>query len=123
LFSVAQSTGIEFASLSNQLVNYGAPLRQIGFDFEQSALLIGKFEKEGVNAELVLGSLRQALGKMAREGEPAIETFQRTTEAIKNAGTPRKPTCSPWNCSVLEQARTWQQRSGKAASSSTTTST
>ena len=87
LFSVAQSTGIEFASLSNQLVNYGAPLRQIGFDFEQSALLIGKFEKEGVNAELVLGSLRQALGKMAREGEPAIETFQRTTEAIKNAGT------------------------------------
>ena len=87
LFSVAQSTGIEFASLSNQLVNYGAPLRQIGFDFEQSALLIGKFEKEGVNAELVLGSLRQALGKMAREGEPAIETFQRTTEAIKNAGS------------------------------------
>ncbi len=87
LFSVAQATGIEFASLSDQLVNYGAPMRQIGFDFEQSALLIGKFEKEGVNAELVLGSLRQALGKMARQGEPAIETFQRTTEAIKNAGT------------------------------------
>lgn len=87
LFSVAQATGIEFASLSDQLVNYGAPMRQIGFDFEQSALLIGKFEKEGVNAELVLGSLRQALGKMARDGEPAIETFQRTTEAIKNAGT------------------------------------
>jgi len=87
LFSVAQSTGIEFSNLSSALVNYGAPLRQIGFDFETSAVLIGKFEKEGVNAELVLGSLRQALGKMAREGEPAIETFQRTTDAIKNAGT------------------------------------
>ena len=87
LFSIAQSTGIEFSQLSRNLVAYGAPLRQIGFDFETSAALIGKFEKEGVNAELVLGSLRQALGKMAREGEPAIETFRRTTDAIKNAGT------------------------------------
>lgn len=86
LFTVAQMTGIEFSKLSADLVTYGAPLRQVGFTFEQSALMIGKFEKEGVNAELVLGSLRQALGKMAREGEPAIETFQRTTEEIKNAG-------------------------------------
>ena len=88
LFTVAQMTGIEFSKLSNDLVTYGAPLRQVGFEFEEAALLIGKFEKEGVNAELVLGSLRQALGKMAREGEPAIETFRRTTDAIKNAGDP-----------------------------------
>lgn len=87
MFSIAQATGIEFGNLADQLVNYGAPLRQVGFTFEESAALIGKFEKEGVNAELVLGSLRQALGKMAREGEPAIETFKRTTEEIKNAGT------------------------------------
>ena len=87
LFSVAQSTGIEFAQLSRNLVDYGAPLRQVGFTFEEAAVLIGKFEKEGVNAELVLGSLRQALGKMAREGEPAIETFKRTTKAIKDAGS------------------------------------
>jgi phage-related minor tail protein len=86
LFTVAQMTGIEFSKLSNDLVTYGAPLRQVGFTFEESALMIGKFEKEGVNAELVLGSLRQALGKMAREGEPAIETFRRTTAEIKNAG-------------------------------------
>ena len=86
LFSVAQSTGIEVGRLSDQLVAYGAPLRQVGFTFEESALLIGKFEKEGVNAELVLGSLRQALGKMAREGEPAIDTFRRTVDAIENAG-------------------------------------
>lgn len=86
LYNVAQSTGITFQQLSRNLVAYGAPLRQVGFTFEQSAVLIGKFEKEGVNAELVLGSLRQALGKMAREGEPAIETFKRVVEEIENAG-------------------------------------
>ena len=87
LFKVSQATGISVTSLSDQLVKYGAPLRQMGFDFETSAALLGKFEKEGVNAELVMGSLRQALGKMARTGEPAVETFQRVTEEIKNAGS------------------------------------
>jgi len=87
LFTVAQSTGIAFGTLSDQLVQYGAPMRQLGFSFDEAAALLGKFEKEGVNAELVMGSMRQALGKMAREGEPAIETFQRVTEQIKLAGS------------------------------------
>ena len=87
LFKVSQATGISITSLSEQLVKYGAPMRQMGFDFETAATLLGKFEKEGVNAELVMGSMRQALGKMAREGEPAVETFQRVTEEIKNAGS------------------------------------
>ncbi len=87
LFSIAQSTGIEFGQLSDQLVQFGAPMRQLGFDFQEAAALLGKFEKEGVNAELVMGSMRQALGKMAKEGEPAIETFRRVTQEIKDAGS------------------------------------
>lgn len=87
LFVASQSTGIGIDTLSRQMVQFGAPLRQMGFDFDTSAALLSKFEKEGVNAELVMGSLRIALGKMAREGEPVEETFNRTIEAIKNAGS------------------------------------
>ena len=86
LFKVSQSTGVTVDQLSQNLVKYGAPLRQLGFTMENSAVLMGKFEKEGVNTELVLGSMRIALGKMAREGEPAVETFKRVTGEIKNAG-------------------------------------
>jgi phage-related minor tail protein len=59
----------------------------MGFSFDQATVLMGKFEKEGVNTELVMGSLRMALGKLARDGEPVVETFQRTVDEIKNAGS------------------------------------
>lgn len=87
LFRASQATGAGVDAIATSIVQYGAPLRQLGFGFEQSAALLGKFEKEGVNAELVLGSLRIALGKMARDGEPAEETFKRVTEEIANAGS------------------------------------
>jgi TP901 family phage tail tape measure protein len=87
LFRASQATGIGVDTLSQQMVKYGAPLRQLGFDFDTTAGLLGKFEKEGVNAELVMGSMRIALGKMARDGEPAQETLQRVTDEIATAGS------------------------------------
>jgi TP901 family phage tail tape measure protein len=88
LFKVSQSTGISFGSLSAQLVQFGAPLRQLGFDFDEAAALLGKFEKEGVNSELVMGSLRIALGKFAREGiEDVRGGLELVTQKIKEAGT------------------------------------
>ena len=87
LFRVSQATGVGVNDLSTKLVQFGAPLRQLGFSMEESAALLGKFEKEGVNAELVMGSFRIALGKMARDGEPAQETLARVTDSIANAGS------------------------------------
>lgn len=87
LFRASQATGPSVDKIASAMTKYGSPLRQLGFDFEQTAALIGKFEKEGVNTGLVLGSMRQALGKMAREGEPAQETLERVTKEIKNAGS------------------------------------
>lgn len=87
LFRASQATGISTEKLSDQLVKYGAPLRQMGFGFEEAAAILGKFEKEGVNAELVMGSMRQALGKLARSGEDPVETFARITDEIANAGS------------------------------------
>jgi phage-related minor tail protein len=88
LFKVSQSTGISVNDLNSKLVQFGAPLRQMGFDLEKSAAMLGKWEKEGVNAELVLGGLRVALGKMAREG--VTDTSAALTEVIgriKEAGS------------------------------------
>lgn len=87
LFRVSQATGIGVSELADQMVTFGAPLRQMGFEFEQSAALIAKFEKEGVNTQAVLGGMKIALGKMAQAGEEPIETFARLTEEIANAGS------------------------------------
>ncbi len=88
LFKVSQNTGITVGKLSENLVKYGAPLRQLGFDFETSAALMGKFEQEGVNTELVLGSLRIALGKMSKEGvTDTNEALSTLVDQIQNAGS------------------------------------
>lgn len=88
LFKVAQATGIQVDKLANSLVQYGAPLRQMGFDMETSAALMGKWEQEGVNMELVLGSLRIALGNMAREGiTDANEALQEMIRRVSDAGS------------------------------------
>lgn len=88
LFRVTQSTGIEIDKLNQLMVQYGAPLRQMGFEFDEAAALMGKFYKEGVNVELVLGSLRIALGQMAREGvTDASEALRILIDDIKNAGS------------------------------------
>jgi TP901 family phage tail tape measure protein len=88
LFKVSQSTGIGFNDLNAKLVQFGAPLRQMGFDLETSAAMLGKFEKEGVNTELVLGGLRIALGKMAKEGITDTKAaLEEVTKRIKEAGS------------------------------------
>ncbi len=87
LFKASQVTGASIDQLSSGIVQFGAPLRQLGFSFEQGTALIGKFEREGVNTETVMGGLRIALGKMARAGEAPIDTFRRTVASIKAAGS------------------------------------
>jgi phage-related minor tail protein len=88
LFKTAQATGISVGALSDQLVQFGAPLRQMGFSMEEAAVTLASFEREGVNAGLVMGSLRIALGKFASEGVQDIPAkLNEMVEGIKNAGT------------------------------------
>ena len=88
MYRVSQNTGIGIDQLSEKVVFFGAPLRQMGFDFETSAALIGKWEKEGVNAELVLGSLRIALGKFASAGVTDTNAaLLELIDKIKGAGS------------------------------------
>jgi TP901 family phage tail tape measure protein len=93
LFSASQSTGVGMAKLSTQMYRYGAALRSMGFDANNTIALLAQFEKQGVNTELVLGSLRIALGKMAQAGIiDAGEAFRQLAEDIKSAQSPVEAT-------------------------------
>lgn len=81
LFRTSQETGVGMERLSDLMVTFGAPMRQLGFDFDTAAVLVGKFEKEGVNTELVMGSMRKALGHMARSNADAAKNQDALTEA------------------------------------------
>lgn len=89
---IAQETGIGIDDLATTVVNFGAPLRNLGFTFEEAAVLIGRFQKEGVNTETVMSGLRFALGKFAEAGVDAKQGFSQAVEAIKSAESPAKAT-------------------------------
>ena len=87
LFAASQLTGIGIGRLSDLVTQFGAPLRQLGFGFEETLALFASFEKEGVNTEQVLAGLRAGLARTAQAGEEPAETLARVTEEIKNAAT------------------------------------
>lgn len=83
-FIASQQTGIGVDSLMQKVVQFGSPLRLMGFTLEESTALFGKWEQEGVNAELVMGSLRIAAGQFSREGVPLREGLLQTIDTIKS---------------------------------------
>lgn len=87
IYGAGQAFGISVDSLAGKLVQFGAPLRQMGFSLEESAAMLGKWEKEGVNTELVIGSLRIAAGKFAKDNIPLRQGLLDTMAAIKGAGS------------------------------------
>ena len=87
LFGAGQVWGIGLDSLAGKLVQFGAPLRQMGFGLDESIAMLGKWEKEGVNVELVLGSLRIAAGKFAKEQGESSDAVVGGVKSLAEAQT------------------------------------
>lgn len=87
LFKAYQTTGTGIDTLAQKAVQFGAPLRNMGYSFEQTIAMFGKWQKEGVNAELVMGGLRIASGKLAKAGLDIPTGVSAAIKAIKEAGT------------------------------------
>jgi len=84
LFVAQQQTGVGVDALMQKVVQFGSPLRLMGFTLEDSIAVFGKWEQEGVNAELVMGSLRIAAGNFAKANRPLRESLLATFDSIKN---------------------------------------
>ena len=87
VFRASQNTGIGVDQLAQQMVQFGAPLRNIGYEFEDGLALLSKWEKEGVNTTLALGGLKIALGEFAKEGKDAKTGLADLVDQIVNADT------------------------------------
>lgn len=85
LFRASQQTGIGVDQLAQLVVQFGAPLRQLGFGFTESLVMLGKWNKEGVNTELVLGGLKKALGTFAKQGKDPVVALQALIKSLVDA--------------------------------------
>jgi phage-related minor tail protein len=86
MFRASQMTGVGIDKLAEQVVQFGAPLRGLGFGFEESVAMLGKWEKEGVNVTNVMGAMKKAYGQFAKDfGEKAPEEFRKFVAEISKA--------------------------------------
>ena len=66
LFRATQQSGIGMGDLMQTVVEFGAPLRNMGFGFTDSIAMLAKWEREGVNTSTVLTGMKFALKTFAQ---------------------------------------------------------
>lgn len=84
LFRATQQSGVGLDQLSAQVVQFGAPLRNLGFSFEDSVAMLSQFEAQGVNTTTVMSGMRQGLRNFAAAGEAPADAFRRFVDGVRN---------------------------------------
>lgn len=87
LFTVSQSTGISFTTLTSQMGRYSGAFETLGFTFEESAAILGQFEKSGIGSTRALMALNMASTQLAKDGMANRKGINMLVEAIKGAET------------------------------------
>lgn len=86
VYRATQASGIPLDTLNQAIVQFGAPLRNLGFGFDESVALLAQFNRTGVNTETVFAGMKAGVGKLAKAGEPIPETFARVVDEITKMG-------------------------------------
>ncbi|MGD7007627.1 phage tail tape measure protein [Metabacillus sp. 84] len=81
----AQITGVSADKLLESITKYGAPMRALGFDMNESVALFASWEKAGVNAEIAMSGLKQSISRWGKEGKDPREEFKKTLAEIGKA--------------------------------------
>ena len=85
LASASQASGISIEKLTESLAKYGAPMRALGFDTQESIAIFAGWEKAGVNTEIAFSGMKKAISNWSADGKDAREEFGKTLTAIKSA--------------------------------------
>lgn len=81
----AQASGISVDKLTENLTKYGAPMRALGFDTQESIAIFSQWEKAGVNTEIAFSGMKKAISNWSAEGKDAKEEFKKTLDQIAAA--------------------------------------
>lgn len=81
----AQGSGIGISELTTNLTKYGAPMRALGFDIQESIALFAQWEKAGVNTSIAFSGMKKAISNWGKEGKDGRVEFKKTLEEIKKA--------------------------------------
>ncbi|MBC3796430.1 phage tail tape measure protein [Acetobacterium tundrae] len=84
LTKASQTSGISIETLTENLTKYGAPMRALGFDTQESIAIFAGWEKAGVNTEIAFSGMKKAISNWSADGKDAREEFKKTLKAIED---------------------------------------
>lgn len=87
MFRVSQVTGTSVDKLSQLQEQFGAALDLAGFSMEDQLLLLGQFEKSGVNTSTVMAGMTRGLRDLAASGEDPAQALAEIIDQMKGAKT------------------------------------
>lgn len=83
LFQVSQATGIGMNELADGVARNAPAVQALGFSFEESAAMIGSFDKAGLNSGAIMASMSKGLVTLAKDGEEPKKAFKRVVGEIE----------------------------------------
>ena len=84
LATASQASGISVDTLTETITKYGAPMRALGFDTEESIALFSQFEKSGVNTEIAFSGLKKSISNWGKAGKDPRKEFEKTLKDIRD---------------------------------------
>ncbi|MBO4520712.1 MAG: phage tail tape measure protein [Alphaproteobacteria bacterium] len=81
----SQASGVSVDKVADGLTKYGAQMRALGFDTEDTIAMFAQWEKAGVNTESVFAGLSKAAMNWSKEGKDAKTEFAKLLADIKKA--------------------------------------
>lgn len=83
LFQVSQATGIGMNELAASVSANGPAVQALGFGFEETAAMVGSFDKAGLNSGAIMSAMSKSLVKLAKDGEAPQDAFKRTVGELE----------------------------------------
>lgn len=83
LFQVSQATGVGMNDLAASVQKNAPAVQALGFNFEETAVLVGSLDKAGLNSSAVMASMGKSLVTLAKDGEAPKDAFKRVTGELQ----------------------------------------
>ncbi|MFV0553001.1 MAG: phage tail tape measure protein [Anaerorhabdus sp.] len=84
LTAASQASGISIDKLTENITKYGAPMRALGYDTNESIAIFASWEKAGVNTEIAFSGMKKAISNYTKEGKDAKVEFSKLIEGVQN---------------------------------------
>ncbi|MCH3961254.1 MAG: phage tail tape measure protein [Solobacterium sp.] len=95
--SVSQKTGVSVDDLMNSIQTNGATFQEMGLSASDAAVMIGKFEQNGLNADQMLTGLKKAASNYSKEGKSMSEGLNDLISKLQDSSTSSSATAEAYD--------------------------